>query len=175
MKLHLLLVLAWIGALPAAADELPEHEITLSIESATPDGHLKIGVHNVSSKEIRVWTDNNTWGYYNWHVVVLRGDEMRLYIADPREDFTMNVPERISIKPGKMLIENLQLGDGKESVGYSLVLMHWLGPKDTVPLLKNGDKIVVTDDVRGSMESRQYDVWSGITAVSKEYRLLPHD
>jgi hypothetical protein len=169
VKLHLLLALAWIGALPATADELPDHEVTLSIESATPNGHLKIGVHNASSKEIRVWTSCYSWAYFNWRVVVLRGDEMRLYCPFPNEMFTMNFPAFAVIKPGKTMIENLQLGVEDEWKDDRRPLMHWVGPKDTSPLLKDGDKIVVTYDVRWSNEANKYNAWTGLTAVSKTY------
>ena len=170
MKLHLVLALAWIGALPAIADELPEHEVALSIESAMPNGHLKIGVHNVSSKEIHVWTGCHSWAYFNWRVVVLRGDEMRLYCPYPNEMFTMNFPQCVSVKSGKMEVEDVQLGVADKWKNDSRPLMHWVGPKDSTPLLKKGDKIIVTYDVRWSEEANQYHVWTGLTAVSKEYQ-----
>jgi hypothetical protein len=170
MKLYLILAVVLLGMFRATADDLPAHEVTLSIDSASPNGLLKIGVHNQSKKAVRVWVSCYSWAYFNWRAVVIRGNEMRFYCPNPNEMFTMNFPDFATIGPGKMMTEELQLG-ADDDVWKNDVrpLMHWTGPKDTKPLLQDGDKIIVTYDVRWSAEANKFKVWTGLTAVNKDY------
>ena len=87
----------------------------------------------------------------------------------------MNFPANTHIKPGSTWSEILRLGtkDWKEKDDFknseTRPLMLWEGSKDTKPLLQKGDKIIVIYDARWSMESNQYNVWTGIASVTKDY------
>jgi hypothetical protein len=169
MKLYLIFALVWITTFDLMAADLPSPTLSLTIESMSQDGHITIGIHNKSANEIRVWTSCYSWAYFNWRVIDIRNDEMRLYCPYPDEGFTMNFPAYATIKPGAMITEELKLGGKDKWVNNTRPLIHWVGPKDTQPLLQNGDKIIVTYDVRWSNEANQYHVWTGLTAVSKDY------
>jgi hypothetical protein len=178
VKTYLIFALAWIAALKLPADnsQLPTDDslapkLSLTIEAISQDGHIKIGIHNQSADKIRIWTGPCSWAYFNWRVIDVRGDEIRLYCPNPDEFFTRNGPQYATLQLGAMISENLKLGGDDEWVNGERPLMHWAGPNDTLPLLKNGDKIIILYDVRGSQEANKYSVWTGLAAVNKEYHL----
>jgi hypothetical protein len=170
MKTGLLfLLLAIFGATNLiAADEMGQ-EISLTIDQITPDGKIKVGLHNDSKRDVNVWVGCHSWAYFNWRALLIRNGESRLYAPYPYELFTMNFPQVSTIKPGRALEEKLQLGGEDDWKDDYRPLIHWSGPNDTRPLIRDGDKIVVIFDVRGSNEDRKYNPWVGLTEASKDF------
>ena len=169
IKGFVVVLLCACGSTSLLADDYHEDELSLSIEKITSDGRLTIGMHNISKKDVHVWIGDCGWAWSNWRVLDVRNGETRLYAPDPREDFTMNYPQAAGIKPGQMRVENLMISDKWEG-GNVRTLTHIAGPKDTHPVIKDGDKIIVIYDVGWSAEATKFDAWLGLTEVSKDFQ-----
>jgi hypothetical protein len=127
MKAYLIFALVWTTILKLVADERPESKLSLTIESMSRDGQIQVGIHNKSADMTNVWSGGCSWGYFNWRIIDVRNNETRLYCPNPYEGFTVNFPQFVAIKPGAMMATSFKLGGD--------YLMHWVGPKDTQPLL----------------------------------------
>lgn len=137
--------------------------------TAAPDGrsqmgssHLRVKIasvawpkvvtqlHNRSAKDLMVWEDGNSWGYYNWEVAVegAGGETPAIIIRRKEATWTGNFASARKIRPRKHWEQVLDMSDGKWEVEEDL---------DSF----KGRKMIVRYGVKNTPEAAKYGVQPG--------------
>ncbi|MBE7173356.1 MAG: hypothetical protein INR73_22480 [Williamsia sp.] len=115
---------------------------------------LAVDVSNVSPHKIRVWETNNSWGWWNWRVVVIRSRSIFLVERNPDQEFTGNFRayDELAVGQKKTKLLNMQDGD-------------WICNRQKGFLFQKDDEILVIYHVSETPESKTDRVWTGIVTA----------
>jgi hypothetical protein len=114
------------------------------------DSHFHVVLTNRSDKPLKIWDDNNSWGYYSLSFL-LKDSSGREYSAKRTPaNFTRNLPVSLSIQPGRFHVIDVYFGDMDQWQGFVL-------PKNGI----EATTIAATFEINPTPESKTQNVWTG--------------
>ena len=130
-------------------------EIIPSI-SAQSVSLLAVTFLNKSSRRVRLWRDDCSWGWATLDVVVLRDKNAYYYRRRLNEGFTRNAPKFETIEPSMSFQKVIDLADGT-----------WISSNELIGGFEKTDIIIVTYTVDRSLEATKFQIWNGIACGVK--------
>jgi len=104
---------------------------------------------NITHQELRVWTEEYSWGYDNLSFIVTRANGGTFHIVRQPEAFTMNIPVYYLVKPG-----------GHYAWSVTLSPSTWTGFPDN---WTGSEKVTIQAqlETKSTLESKENNVWTG--------------
>jgi hypothetical protein len=100
----------------------------------------------------------------NWRVFVIRKGEVEAFFESPIQMFTKNNPTFDEIASNSRLVRELDLNGGNWCGRGQCSWWNERGLGGEQVKLEQEDTVIVTYDVRPTNESKQMNVWIGVTA-----------
>lgn len=123
--------------------------LNIAIQAVQQNNSIVIKIVNTSSDTVRLWKHNNSWGWSNWRILVVRNRLAYLIERNPDEEFTRNFPGYYELPPFSDRLDTLSINDGSWKLNNNGFQF------------KQGDEIIVLYVVSETVESRNNKVWTG--------------
>ena len=131
--------------------------LTIEVTRVASGGEIELALRNESSKALRIWREENSWGAARWRVLRVRRGELMVFFQSTTKVFTVNVPSSRELEVGNRLSIALDINEsgwqGTDAIGGKL--------------FAPGDLVVVIYDVPWSPEASSTNVWFGVAAGAK--------
>ena len=139
----------------APAEDMERSEISVQVLEVKPEKAIKIRLQNLTTDTVRIWrSEANSWGWGIWTFAFSNDKFLDVFVRNPDEIFTGNVPESMMIPPGAVNDLSFDLKDGS-----------WVSHK--IPMFKSGfTGGFVFLGVPQTEEAKKLGVWTGSLSTS---------
>jgi hypothetical protein len=135
---------------------------TRTIDLSLPKQHFYVVVTNISDKQLRLWREWSSWGYYNLSFVIKDDDGKTTVVKKGRQAWTRNFPDWTMIPPGDHLV-------------FEVSFLSETWPTAPVPVQGKSRTVKMTAvfEIPEDKETKEYQVWTG-KVYSPEHTYVIH-
>lgn len=144
-----------IKIVPTSVNENGDRLIILR----NPSDRFYVVLTNISKEPIRIWKENNSWGYFNLYFQINDKNEKKITVKKKTKGWNKNFPDWTIVPPGYHRVFEVMFDD-------------FLWGK--LPLPEKGEsaliKLQAVYEIHETKEAKDYKIWTGkVLSDENEY------